>query len=132
MSYKTLENDYLEMVDLVKQVNEAQNAKLPGTYDKASAKKATHLYRLCGTLTEQKIMKKLLKLDLVETKGNQDIRAVRKAIIRRINRYLQVGDELKRYSKASVIERRKEQNGRSTTSTWLVKTSRRSRTYLLC
>ena len=95
-----LENDYLEMVDLVKQVNEAQNAKLPGTYDKASAKKATHLYRLCGTLTEQKIMKKLLKLDLVETKGNQDIRAVRKAIIRRINRYLQVGDELKRCSKA--------------------------------
>jgi hypothetical protein len=91
--------DYLEMVDLVKQVNKAQDVALPETYDKSAAKKHTHLYRLCGTLTEQKLMKKLLQLDLIETRGNQDIRAVRKAIIARINRYLKVGDELKKQSK---------------------------------
>ena len=50
------------MVGLVDQVNEAQTKEMPKKYDKDEAKKATHLYRLCGTLTEQKIMKKLLKL----------------------------------------------------------------------
>ena len=78
------------MVDLVDQVNEAQTKEMPKKYDKDEARRQ-HICIACGTLTEQKIMKKLLKLDLVETRGNQDVRAIRKSIIGRINRYLQVG-----------------------------------------
>ena len=44
-----LEKDYVEMVGLVDQVNEAQTKEMPKKYDKDEAKKATHLYRLCGT-----------------------------------------------------------------------------------
>ena len=83
-----IDADYNELVELTGQVEIAVQAGPPKAYDAKKSKDAIHLHRLCATLSDVKMMSKLLKMDLIEHNGNQEVRMGRKACTWKLNRYL--------------------------------------------
>ena len=94
-----IDADYNELVELTGQVEIAVQAGPPKAYDAKKSKDAIHLHRLCATLSDVKMMSKLLKMDLIEHNGNQEVRMGRKACTWKLNRYLNSAEKLSKVSK---------------------------------
>jgi hypothetical protein len=92
---EAIHKDYSELLKVFETVYEQLKKGPPVKYTKEASKQHIYTHRLLLTLLNVKLMKKQLDLDNVETRGDQDVRAGRRACTWKLDRFMSGAEKLK-------------------------------------